>query len=88
MEEKMAEQIKMNVPLDQLKDKVCECGNALYIPALQLKIVPPLYSPSGQPEYVMLQVGFLCVNCGESIPLKPTPDSEKMIITFPTGREN
>jgi hypothetical protein len=88
MEEKMAEQIKMNIPLDQLKDKVCECGNALYIPALQLKIVPPLYSPSGQPEYVMLQVGFLCTTCGERIPLKPEADPEKKIITFPTGREN
>jgi hypothetical protein len=88
MEEGMAEQIKVNIPIEQLKDKVCSCTNALFIPALQLKIIPPIYSPSGQPEYMMLQVGFLCTNCGERIPLRPEVEQDKKIITFPTGREN
>ena len=83
----MAEQIKINVPLDSLKDEVCSCGNGLWLPALQLKIVPPLYSQTGKHEYLMMQVGFLCTNCGNRIGLKPVIENKSNIVTFP-GREN
>jgi hypothetical protein len=83
----MAEQIKMNIPIDSLKDQICECTNALWLPAMQLKAVPPLYSQTGTPQYLMIQIGFLCTACGTRIPLQPITDEEKRVITFP-GREN
>lgn len=82
----MAEQIRVNIPADQLKDQICTCKNGLWIAALQLKIVPPLYSASGKREYLALHTGFLCTNCGTLIPIRPA-EEESSIIVFP-GREN
>jgi hypothetical protein len=67
----MAKQIKINVPLNQLKTETCVCTNTLWIPALQLRILPPIYSASGKYEYAMIQVGFLCSACGVQIPMRP-----------------
>ena len=82
----MTEQIKMNIPIDQLKDQICKCGNTVWVSAMQLKIIPPLYSQTSRYEHLMLPYGFFCTACGNMIPLRPTEDASK-ILTFP-GKEN
>ena len=67
----MADQIKMTIGADKLDNVVCECGNIMFMTAIQLKDIPALYSPSGKPERLMIQSGFLCTNCGKMIPLRP-----------------
>ncbi len=73
--------IKMTVPLDQLKDRVCKCGGFIFTSALALKELPPIYSPSGQYETTMQQVGFVCIRCGNVLPVRPEfPKTEDDVI--------
>lgn len=66
-------QMNVKVPLEQLKDRVCPCGSLVFSPAVTLKEIPSLYSPSGIPETAMSQVGFVCATCGELMSLRPEP---------------
>lgn len=83
----MAEQIKLTVPIDQLADTKCECGNETFTMTLRLKVLPALYSQTGKPEHIMLQMGFTCTACGKLIPLSPVDKTDQKILTFPS-REN
>lgn len=68
-------QMRVQVPMDQLKDRVCpKCGGMLFIQMMALKELPPIYSPSGQYETSMSLVGFGCVSCGQAISLRPVPE--------------
>ncbi len=67
----------MNVPLDQLKDRICHCGERVFVKAFTLKELPALQSPSGIPETAMSQIGFACVTCGLVIPLRPEETKEE-----------
>lgn len=84
------EKMNINIPADQLKDRICECTNTVFIVALNLKEVPTLYSPTGKPETMMLQVGFLCSNCGKMMPLRPEPpkEEEKKLIILGGNKSN
>lgn len=70
------QQMTMNVPLEQLNDRVCPCGEKVFVAALTLKEVPAMCSPSGRPETAMSQIGFACVTCGLVIPLRPEDPKE------------
>ena len=70
------QQMTMNVPLDQLKDRVCPCGERVFVAAMTLKELPAMCSPSGKMETAMSQVGFACVTCGLVIPLRPEEPKE------------
>ena len=63
--------INMNIPFDQLSNRVCPCNCVIFVPAVTLKCVPALYSPSGKPETMILQSGFICAKCGAMMPLRP-----------------
>ncbi|HQL01057.1 MAG TPA: hypothetical protein PK090_09795 [Smithellaceae bacterium] len=67
----------MNVPLNQLKDRICPCGEKVFVKAFTLKELPALQSPSGIPETAMSQIGFACVTCGLVIPLRPEEPKEE-----------
>lgn len=67
----MGEKIKMTVPFDQLNDRVCPCGEKIFVQAFTLKELPALCSPSGIPETAMAHIGFACVTCGYVISLRP-----------------
>ena len=70
-------QVTMNIPLNQLKDRVCPCGGKLFTKTFTLKEVPGVYSPSGVPETAMYHDGFACVTCGYVITLRPENHKEK-----------
>jgi len=74
--------VTMNIPMQQLKDRVCKCGGFIFVSALALKEVPPIYSTSGQYETAMQQVGFMCIQCGNVLPIQPETEKveEKKII--------
>lgn len=61
----------VNIDGDSLPDRICPCGNAFFTDALRLKEISGLLSPSGHPETMMLKVGFICVACGQLLPLRP-----------------
>jgi len=87
----MAEQIKINVPLSELKSIVCyKCGNEHFAQAGQLKIVPSIYSPSGKEEVIMIQSGFLCVSCGTPAQMQPPKeeDTPSNLIKLPNIKDN
>lgn len=70
------QQMTMNVPLDQLNDRICPCGERVFVAAMTLKELPAMCSPSGKMETAMSQVGFACVTCGLVIPLRPEEPKE------------
>ena len=70
------QQVQMKVQLDQLKDRVCECGGAVFFQAFMLKEIPPVCSPSGQYETAMNHIGFTCIACGKLMTLRPEPLKE------------
>ena len=70
-------QMNMKIPVDQLKDRVCSCGNKVFASAVLLKELPAIYSPSGTPDSLMLPVGFVCMQCGNVLPMVAEPESPK-----------
>ena len=70
-------QLKMQVPLAQLKDRECKCGSKAFLQVYGLKELPALYSPSNRAETMMVHVGFACLVCGKTKPLSPD-DEDKM----------
>lgn len=86
----MAEQIKVNVPVSELKTIVCfKCGGEHFAQAGQLKVVPSVYSPTGKEEVIMIQSGFLCVSCGTPAQLKePKKEEQSNIIKLPNSKDN
>lgn len=77
----MGQNLQVRVPLDKLKDRVCECGNGIFTQIVALKVIPPMYSPSGIYESAITPIGFQCVGCGSIISLRPeaTKDSPKIV---------
>jgi hypothetical protein len=69
--------MNINIPADQMKDRVCKCGGRLFISVFNLKEIPSIYSPSGKPESMMLQVGFVCAACGTQMSLRPEEPKEE-----------
>jgi hypothetical protein len=62
-------QVKAQVPIEELKDRVCECSCKAFTQVYGLKEIPSLYSPSGKMETMMLHVGFVCIACGKLMSL-------------------
>lgn len=73
----MNKTVTMKIPMQQLKDRVCKCGGFTFVSALALKEVPPVYSPSRQLETAMQQVGFMCIQCGNVLPIQPEVAKEE-----------
>jgi len=67
-------------PFEQLKPRVCECGNAAFIEFKDCRELPQFYSPSGKMETMSKPTGYLCVACGKPMSLRPEPEVEKKII--------
>jgi hypothetical protein len=63
--------LKMDIKLADLKDRICECGCKAFMKIYGLKEMPAMYSPSGQMETVMLHVGFACIVCGKAKAISP-----------------
>ena len=64
-------QIKMNVNMNDLKDRICECGCKAFTKLFGLKELPILMSHTGHAETMMLHVGFICVACGKPMSMQP-----------------
>lgn len=64
------EPMKINIPLDQLDGILCDvCGKDSFVTAFQLKIIPALYSPTGQKGMGQIHTGYCCSFCGASYDL-------------------
>jgi hypothetical protein len=83
----MAEQMKISVKLEDLRDTKCPCGCGEFSQLFRLKVLPGIYTQSGRAEHIMQPVGFVCRDCRSIIPLLPIVDEDKKVLTFP-GREN
>lgn len=72
------EQMNINIPIDQLKNRTCPCGSNVFLSTVALKEIPALYSPSGKIETAISPVGFVCAGCGKIMSLRPEePEEEK-----------
>ena len=67
----------VKIPLDQLKDRVCECGGFIFTSAVVLKELPAIYSPSGKADSLIQPAGFVCVRCGRIISMLPEVKEEE-----------
>ena len=73
----MPKQMNINIPVDQLKDRVCQqCGGGLFLSAMTLKNVPSLYSPTGHTETMQVHAGYLCTACGCLAPVREEEQKE------------
>ncbi len=87
----LEKQFNVNTEWDNLKERVCpHCGGRIFSKdALFLRIIPALLSPTGMPETAMHPAGFVCLNCGQVIPLRPTEEetkAEKKVILAKGGK--
>ena len=80
---------QINVDINTLKDRVCECKGSLFSPVLALKELPPILSSSGAYETTMVQVGFACISCGKILSLRPEiPKKEAPNLVVIEGSHN
>ncbi len=66
----------ITIPLEDLKARVCSCGNDIFIQALRLREVPAVYSQNGKIATAEIQVGYLCAKCGCSLSRVPVQERE------------
>jgi len=52
----------INVDLDSLKTVLCNCGNNTFDGVSKFKVVPALYSPTGQPTLAAIPM-IRCTSC-------------------------
>jgi len=76
----MAGPAALTIPITELKERVCKCGSEIFVQALRLREVPAIYSPSGKPSTMRIEVGYLCAHCGCSLS-KVHKTDEKTLIT-------
>jgi hypothetical protein len=82
----MTDKMTVNIPLDQLKDVVCECTNAAFVTAIRLRELPALYSPTGKADYLAQPLCFLCTACGKTLSMVPPPPDN--VIDISQGRKD
>lgn len=80
-------QMSLNINVNDLEVKTCECGNTCFLPQLKVRFITRLLSPNGQPQYLITQEGICCAVCGLSFDLtnpsreeKDSNDEPKLII--------
>lgn len=73
----MAEQMNLNVNVENLTVMACKCGNTCFLPQLKVRFIPRLLSPAGQPQYLLTQEGIACAICGEIFDITNPSKEEK-----------
>jgi hypothetical protein len=56
------EQMQVNIDLDKTTQKVCECGDKFFVPAVTVHTVSAILSPTGQ-ELVAQVAVLVCMEC-------------------------
>lgn len=73
---------KMQVSLQSLPMRKCACcGEAKFIPSVNLREVSALLSPNGKPGVIFTDAGFICATCGEQADLTPQDDKSAGIVS-------
>lgn len=57
------------VDIKKLQDVVCTCGGTEFVPVNNLKLLPPLLSPTMKQEFVTIG-RWKCCDCGALVPLE------------------
>jgi len=79
----MASQLEVNIPVKQLKQRICTCGGTVFVQMLSLREVPAIYSPTGNPDTWEELIGYVCSACGEVIsPVQERPEQERKILAL------
>jgi DNA-directed RNA polymerase subunit RPC12/RpoP len=65
--QKMAPQLRINIPLNQMQDIVCsECGGVVFMPALRFKEISAILSQTGKEEVAALET-LICATCHKEL---------------------
>lgn len=70
-------QMNLNINIENLDIKECECGNSCFLPKLRVRFIPRLLSPNGQPQYLLTQEGICCAVCSKDFDLSNPSSEEK-----------
>ena len=59
------QQMQMKINLNELEEHHCDnCDGSLFAQAFNIRLLPALMSPNGQPGFAHINIGFVCVSCG------------------------
>lgn len=67
--EMIRQQMAVNVDVNTLQAVKCICGAEVFMQVSQFKVLPRLYSNTGQPQLVNL-LGIQCTTCGHSMSME------------------
>lgn len=74
----MQENQNINVDINDTEEIKCkECDSPFFQNLISLRKISPLVSPTGQEQFLALNVGIICVNCGKLF-LKEEDDNENL----------
>lgn len=59
-----AQNLAMLSALQNAKTLECECGGMIFQPALVIKVISPILSPTGKEEHYPIEV-MVCKKCGK-----------------------
>ena len=56
----------VNIEIDQLENVKCDCGCETFIPAVKVKKISAIISPSGREEKAAVQT-LVCIKCKKEV---------------------
>jgi len=85
--------MEKDITIDELEDFTCHCKSKTFFVAQRLKILPAVYSSTGQPGFLTSNPIFICVGCQKEINTQEEIDKMKKPITLvkrgePDGTSN
>lgn len=58
--------LNVNIPIDEFNNLQCnKCGSLIFTQMFEIKVIPNLYSPSGDKMFMPNPLGIKCIECGE-----------------------
>jgi hypothetical protein len=57
------------IDIKKLKEVTCTCGGTEFTNVMNLRLIPPLLSPTMKQEFAVIE-RWKCVGCGELIPIQ------------------
>ncbi len=61
----MVDSLNINVKIEDLKTITCECGGEYFTQLILYKILPALYSSTGQEQLMAVPNSIKCASCGK-----------------------
>jgi len=57
----------IQIDLSKMPQYMCDCGGVVFTKIHEVRLLPAIVSPSGQPMPVLVEVGVRCVSCNNEV---------------------